>query len=54
MNRRETGYRCDYSPEEIRDLASRLKDLAGSHDTVHCLFNNDAVFENAQALKERL
>lgn len=54
LNRRETDYRYDYSPEEIRDLASRLKDLAESHDTVYCLFNNDAMFENAPSLKERL
>jgi len=54
LNRRETDYRYDYSGEELDALAARLQDLAKGRDTVYCMFNNDAMFENARALVKRL
>ncbi len=44
-------YHYCYTPEEINTLAMKFKNLTGE---IFCLFNNTAMFENAQELKKTL
>lgn len=54
LNPDEYDYDYDYSDEELEELASKLKGLAGSHDAVYCMFNNYEMYANAQRLMEIL
>lgn len=54
LNPREYDYDYDYSHEELEKLAGKLKDLAGSHDAVYCMFNNYEMYDNARQLVEIL
>lgn len=54
LNRREYDYNYDYSEEELKRIADKLKTLSGSHDKVYCMFNNNNMFENANRLREIL
>lgn len=44
-------YASDYSTEEFEPLAEELTDLATDRDAVYCLFNTDAMFDNARELQ---
>lgn len=54
LNEDPYDYAYDYSTEELERLAGKLTDLAADHDPVYCLFNNDAMFDNARELAEIL
>jgi uncharacterized protein YecE (DUF72 family) len=54
LNSRETDVRYDYSEEELRRLAGKLRSIENHYRTMYCMFNNDAMFENADRLKELL
>lgn len=54
LNEDPYDYDYDYTSEELDELTSIVRDLDEEHDSVYCLFNNEAKFENADALMERL
>lgn len=54
LNEDPYDYEYDYTSDELDELASIVRDLDGEHETVYCLFNNHAKFENAHALEKRL
>lgn len=54
MNEDPYDYAYDYTDAELDELAGELECLAGDHERVYCLFNNDEMDANATALAERL
>jgi uncharacterized protein YecE (DUF72 family) len=52
LNKKEHDYRYDYSRGELQTLAGKLRNLGKDHDVIYCLFNNDAMYVNAQGLME--
>jgi uncharacterized protein YecE (DUF72 family) len=50
LNEDRYDYDYDYSDEELEELAEGLDDLAGDHEHVYCLFNNYAMYDNAETL----
>lgn len=51
LNEREYDYNYEYSEEELREIAARIDRLSNDHDTVYCMLNNFAMFENANRLE---
>ena len=54
LNEREYDYNYDYTEEELSRLAAELGRLDEEHETVYCMFNNFAMYENAAQLKRIL
>lgn len=54
LNQRETDVNYDYSRNELKTLAGKLKELASDHDRLYCMFNNMAMFDNAKTLRSLL
>lgn len=54
LNEDEYDYDYNYSDEELSELAAKLKDLSGSHESVYCMFNNYEMYDNAQKLMDIL
>lgn len=54
LNKKETDINYNYSEEELRQLAEKLKKLDDTYETVYCMFNNIEMFKNAGRLKELL
>lgn len=54
LNPDRYDYSYDYSEGELDTLAERVQDLRADHETVYVLFNNDAMFANARAFRERV
>jgi len=50
LNKNEHDYDYDYSDRELKVLAGKLEELAESHDTVYCMFNNNQMFDNASSI----
>ncbi|MDZ7700400.1 MAG: DUF72 domain-containing protein [Deltaproteobacteria bacterium] len=50
LNEKEFDYAYDYSDTELKELVKRIKKLGERHDTVYCMFNNDAMYDNARTL----
>jgi uncharacterized protein YecE (DUF72 family) len=50
LNPREYDYNYRYTEAELRELAKRLTKLEKDHETVYCMFNNYAMYENAKQL----
>ena len=48
------GYVCYTPEEELRQLSDKVQSLEDRYEIVYCMFNNDAMFENADRLKEIL
>jgi len=51
LNEDEHNYDYVYSNDELDELAQKLERLARTHDTVYCMFNNTAMFDNAMKLQ---
>ncbi len=54
LNESEYDYNYDYSKEELKRLAEKLRSLAKKKEKVYCMFNNYEMFENAKTLRELL
>jgi len=54
LNPREYDYRYEYSKEEIRELAKRVKELERGREEVYVLFNNTEMYKNSTQLMELL
>ncbi len=50
LNEKEYNVNYDYSKQELKELARKLKDLSGDHDTIYCMFNNMEMYANAETL----
>lgn len=54
LNEDPYDYDYDYTTDELDELAEIVESLDTEHETVYCLFNNEAKYENAAALRDRL
>ncbi|MFP4637341.1 MAG: DUF72 domain-containing protein [Spirochaetaceae bacterium] len=52
LNEREYDYNYEYSEDELARLAERLTALESRCESVYCMFNNMAMYDNARRLRE--
>ena len=54
LNKNEYDVNYDYSKDELKQLAQKLKRLSEDHDIVYCMFNNMEMYANIDTLRSVL